>query len=74
MSVAMDTQPALQLFLVRYCDLVERNIVTNRVTLKRWMDREDDPFPAAIQLGPNSIAWDSRAVATWVERRAGGDR
>lgn len=68
----MSTQEAFQVFLFRYRDLVERKIVTNRVTLRRWMEREVDPFPAAIRLGQNSIAWKTSDVEAWLERRAKG--
>jgi len=41
--------------LLRYDDLVSRNIVKNRMTLKRWIEQEG--FPPGILLGPNSRAW-----------------
>jgi predicted DNA-binding transcriptional regulator AlpA len=59
------------LLLLRYRDLVDLRIVSNRVTLRRWMARENDPFPQAIALGPNSIAWRAVEVEKWLERRAG---
>lgn len=36
--------------LLIFEDLTEKRIVPNRPTLKRWMDREDDPFPKPIIL------------------------
>ena len=60
----------LQLLLMRYRDLLERRIVPNRTTLVRWMNLSDDPFPAAVKLGENSIAWRAAEVEAWLERRA----
>ena len=59
------------LLLLRFPDLVARGIVTNRMTLRRWMSREYDPFPKPVRLGVNSIAWRAEDVAAWIERRAG---
>lgn len=57
---------------LRYSDLVRRNIVTNRTTLRRWMTRPDDPFPQAIYLGPNYIVWRATEVEAWIDRRSKG--
>jgi predicted DNA-binding transcriptional regulator AlpA len=65
-------QDIFQVFLLRYRDLVERKIVSNRVTLSRWMALDEDPFPRPLKLGPNTVAWDSRLVASWLSRRAKG--
>jgi predicted DNA-binding transcriptional regulator AlpA len=59
------------LHVLRYRDFVERNIVGNRTTLRRWMTRDDDPFPQPIRLGPNTIAWSRALVEAWLQRRAG---
>jgi len=56
--------------LLRFADLKKSQIVPNRTTLARWMQRADDPFPAALQLGMNSIAWRESDVAAWLERRS----
>jgi predicted DNA-binding transcriptional regulator AlpA len=66
----MGTQQHDSITLLRYRDLVDRKIVNNRMTLRRWMERGNDPFPAAIQLSENSIAWYASAVEAWLERRA----
>ncbi len=75
----MSTQEILQLFLLRYRDLVERKIVNNRMTLRRWMDPEGphkaDPFPRPIVLTSSTrqnhaIAWRAADVEQWLERRA----
>ena len=39
----------------RFKDLERAKIVPNRVTLSRWI--KAGKFPAAVHLGPNSIAW-----------------
>ena len=65
----MDTKTD-NLTLLRYKDLVERRIVSNRVTLRRWTERPYDPFPKSIKLAENSIAWKASDVEAWLERRA----
>jgi len=54
--------------LLRYDDLVSRNIVKNRMTLKRWIEQEG--FPPGILLGPNSRAWCESKVEAWLASRA----
>jgi len=68
-------QNNLDLLLFRYRDLLERNIVNNRMTLRRWMDRKEDPFPVPIVLTASarqnhSIAWRAADVEAWLSRRA----
>jgi len=59
------------LTLLRYPDLVDRQIVNNRMTLRRWMNRREDPFPRFIRLTSNgSVAWRLVEVEAWMERRA----
>ena len=53
---------------LRYADLVERQIVSNRQTLHRWI--RDYGFPAGVLLGPNSRAWDADLVDAWCASRA----
>ena len=53
--------------LIRYKGLVEREIVNNRVTLKRWI--ENNQFPKPIRLGPNSVAWRISAIEKWLASR-----
>ncbi len=68
----MSTQSLLNmLVLLRFPDLVARRIVNNRMTLRRWMEREVDPFPQPVRLGEHTIAWRAEDVAAWLERRAG---
>jgi len=60
--------------VLRYKDFVERKLIGNRTTLRRWMEREDDPFPQPIKLGPNSICWRCSDVEAWFERRAAASK
>jgi predicted DNA-binding transcriptional regulator AlpA len=53
--------------LLRYDDLVARNIIKNRMTLKRWMEKEGFPLP--IQLGPNTVAWCESKIEAWLASR-----
>ena len=41
--------------LLRFRDLKDRGIVSNHVTLKRWIEREG--FPPGRLLGPNTRVW-----------------
>ena len=68
----MDTHVDRRLHLYRYRDLLERNIVTNRVTLNRWIENKE--FPEPIRIGPNTIAWRVSEVEAWLERCAGPGR
>jgi hypothetical protein len=72
--MSVDQHDNLDLLLFRYSDLLERKIVKNRMTLRRWMDRTDDPFPAPLVLTASarqnhSIAWKASEVESWLERR-----
>jgi hypothetical protein len=53
---------------LRFHDLQERNIVRNRMTLRRWILRED--FPPGIMLGPNTRAWPEDDVNLWLACRS----
>jgi predicted DNA-binding transcriptional regulator AlpA len=53
--------------LLRYDELKARGIVRNRMTLWRWIQKHG--FPQAIELGPNSVAWDEAAVDAWLRQR-----
>lgn len=66
----MTQQITTTLYLLRYWDLKSRNIVTNRMTLSRWMRRARDPFPATLRLGPNTVAWRVADVEAWLARLA----
>lgn len=77
----MSTNDNLTLFV--FLDLITRRIAPNRTTLKRWMDRQDDPFPAPIVLADGKrqegsekprfsgrrVAWCAVDVEAWLERR-----
>ena len=71
----MPSTDVFDLLLFRYRDLLERKIVNNRMTLRRWMNRSDDPFPAPIVLTASarqnhSIAWYAADIEDWLSRRA----
>lgn len=53
---------------LRYADLVECQIISNRTTLARWI--RDYGFPAGFLLGPNTRAWPADQVEAWLEARA----
>lgn len=53
--------------LLRFSDLVARNVVRNRTTLMRWI--RDEGFPQPIRLGPNSVAWREEEIAAWLDSR-----
>ena len=53
---------------LRFKDLRDRGIVTNRVTLARWIKEQE--FPRGILLGPNSRAYAEDQVDEWLETRA----
>ena len=52
---------------VRFADLKGRGIVSNHVTLKRWIEKEG--FPPGILLGPNSRAWLESEIEAWLASR-----
>jgi predicted DNA-binding transcriptional regulator AlpA len=51
---------------IRFEDLVARNIVRNRMTLKRWIDA--GRFPKPVHLGPNTAAWSEDDIAAFEAR------
>jgi predicted DNA-binding transcriptional regulator AlpA len=53
--------------ILRYPDLEEAGIVSNRVTLYRWI--KDHGFPPGFLLGPNSRGWLEREVDQWLSIR-----
>ena len=53
--------------LLRFRDLKARGIVSNHVTLKRWIAKEG--FPPGILLGPNSRAWLESDIEAWLASR-----
>ena len=52
---------------LRFADLKARKIVSNRTTLRRWI--QADEFPAPVKLGENSIAWRVDEVKEWDRSR-----
>lgn len=52
--------------LLRFKDLKERGIVSNRVTLSRRI--KDQGFPPGFLLGPNSRAWTEDEIEAYVEK------
>ena len=52
---------------LRYADLLELGIVTNRVTLSNWIRHRD--FPTGQLTGPNSRTWDEGEVTRWLANR-----
>jgi predicted DNA-binding transcriptional regulator AlpA len=56
--------------LLRFRDLKERGIVSNHVTLTRWIEREG--FPPGLLLGPNTRAWREAEVEAWLASRSTG--
>ena len=53
--------------LLRFRDLKDRNIVSNHVTLKRWIERE--AFPPGRLLGPNTRVWRESEIDAWLDSR-----
>lgn len=53
--------------LLRFRDLKSRKIVSNHVTLKRWIDKEG--FPPGRMLGPNTRVWYEVEVEAWLASR-----
>jgi hypothetical protein len=55
--------------LLRFADLRARGVVTNWVTLRRWIEREG--FPPGIKLASNTRAWTEDSVEEWLASRNG---
>ena len=53
---------------LRFRDLVERQIVGNRVTLGRWI--KNNGFPPGVKIGPNSRAWTDDEIVAWQDAKA----
>ena len=47
-------------------------LAVHRSTLWRWV--HDGHLPRPVQLGPNTIAWDSREIEAWLAERAGATK
>ena len=53
--------------LLRFANLKARGIVSNHVTLKRWIETEG--FPPGRLLGPNTRVWTEAEIEAWVASR-----
>jgi predicted DNA-binding transcriptional regulator AlpA len=53
--------------LIRFSDLKAQGILSNRMTLGHWIEREG--FPPGRVLGPNTRVWDEAEVKVWLDRR-----
>jgi predicted DNA-binding transcriptional regulator AlpA len=51
---------------IRFAELKARNIVSNRMTLSRWI--KAGRFPKPVHLGPNTTAWASDEVDAFEAR------
>ena len=54
------------LFL-RFRDLKDRRIVSNHVTLGRWIANQG--FPSGFMLGPNTRVWRESEIDAWLKSR-----
>jgi predicted DNA-binding transcriptional regulator AlpA len=64
------TQESLE--LLRFADLKRLGVCRDRATLRRWLKAKTDPFPSAIILSGNAIAWRAAEVRDWLDRRPRG--
>jgi predicted DNA-binding transcriptional regulator AlpA len=53
--------------LLRFRDLKGRRIVSNHVTLKRWIETQG--FPPGMWLGPNTLVWREADIEAWLQSR-----
>jgi hypothetical protein len=53
--------------LLRFRDLKDRRIVSNHVTLGRWIAKEG--FPPGFMLGPNTRVWREDDIDAWLDSR-----
>ncbi len=51
----------------RFADLKARKIVSNRVTLGRWIEHLN--FTPGFLIGENSRAWRERDIENWLAER-----
>jgi len=51
----------------RFRDLKEIGLVTNWVTLRRWIEKEG--FPPGVLLGPNTRGWPEEQIEAWISGR-----
>jgi hypothetical protein len=53
--------------LLRFSDLVDRQIVRNRATLGRW--QRNHGFPPGALIAPNTRVWTETEIAAWLSAR-----
>jgi Prophage CP4-57 regulatory protein (AlpA) len=53
--------------LVRYKQLHDEGIIPDRMALARKIENEG--FPKAIAMGPNTLCWDYDEVLAWIAAR-----
>ena len=53
--------------LLRFSDLKDRDIVSNHVTLGRWIATQG--FPSGFMLGPNTRVWREADIEAWLQSR-----
>ena len=46
-------------------------LAVHRTTLWRWV--RDGHLPRPVQLGPNTVAWNSTQIDAWLASRAGAE-
>jgi predicted DNA-binding transcriptional regulator AlpA len=54
--------------VLRFRDLKARGIVSNHMTLKRWIEREG--FPPGRWLGRNTKVWAESEIEAWLASRS----
>jgi predicted DNA-binding transcriptional regulator AlpA len=52
---------------VRFRDLKARGLLSNHVTLGRWIKYEG--FPPGMMLGPNTRVWTEAEIEAWIASR-----
>ena len=52
---------------LKYKDLVERGLFTNRVTLNRWIAR--GLFPTPVRFSEFTVAWSLSEILEWEESK-----
>ena len=52
---------------LRFRDLKARGLLSNHVTLGRWIKHEG--FPPGMMLGPNTRVWTEAEIEAWIGSR-----
>ena len=53
--------------ILRFSDLRARGLVSNWVTLRRWIQHQG--FPPGRKLGPNTRVWTGDEISEWLADR-----